>query len=144
MEVKVDQGEEVDVDIPSLVITAKQLPIDPMGVLNVHVLTPSTLPPPLTSTANPPPPREEEHEVKVGELKVKVHPLSTLTYTPPPYPSLAVHPLNVMEGRVNEEVSDVTSNIAPFPLDRVMFSNVTLLHVILPLPISINGLLFVP
>ena len=134
----------MDVDIPSLVITAKQLPIDPMGVLNVHVLTPSTLPPPLTSTANPPPPREEEHEVKVGELKVKVHPLSTLTYTPPPYPSLAVHPLNVMDGRVNDEGSEVNSNIVPFPLDRVIFSNVTLSHIILPLPISNSGVLRVP
>ena len=124
MEVNSSHGEEVDVDIPSRVITAKQLPIDPLTLLNEHVLTPSTLPPPLISTANPPPPREEEHEVNVGELNVKVHPLSTLTYTPPPYPPLVMHRVNVMDGRVNEEESEVNSHMLPFPLTRVVFSNV--------------------
>ena len=116
-----------------------------MGVLNVHVLTPSTLPPSVMSTANPPPPREEVHEVKVGESKLTVYPFGTLMYKAPPYPSFVAQRVNVMEGSVNEEVKAVNSNTPPFPLVRVMFSNVTApLHDILPLPISISGLLFVP
>ena len=146
-EVKTDQGRDVEVDVPSLVITRQQLPRDSDSVkLGEYEKVPDIdiLPPPVTSAANPPPPREEEHEANLGELNVKVHPLSTLTYTPPPYPPLAVQCLNVMDGSVNDEERDVNSNTLPFPLNRVMFSNVTSAHDRLPIFLSNSGVLFVP
>ena len=52
--------------------------------------------------------------------------------------------MNVIPERDIEDDRDVNWNILPFPVDRLIFSNVTPSHDILPLPISNSGVLFVP
>ena len=57
-----------------------------------------------------------------------------LTNSAPPLPLSHLQLLNIMLEREMEVESEVNSNIVPFPFNRVMFSNVTLSHDILPLP----------
>ena len=67
-----------------------------------------------------------------------------VTEITPPLPLSHLQLLNVILEREMEVESEVNSNIVPFPLNRVIFSNVTLSHDILPLPISNSGVLLVP
>ena len=68
----------------------------------------------------------------------------SVTAITPPLPEEQLQFVNVIPEIEREVERDVNSNIVPFPLNRVMFSNVTSLQKRLPLPMSISGLSFVP
>ena len=85
--------------------------------------------------------RKKRRRTRVREERENWYPEERVTEIAPPLPLSHLQLLNDIPDRVREVESVVNSNILPFPFNRLIFSNLTSSHIILPLPISNSGVL---